>query len=94
MILMAGRAAKPVLPLGVVLPPGLRAPGLRDVQRHGRRAEAVRRRHQPLGGGRPAQADRRRTFPLAEAAQAEQFLEDNTVGGAGTLTGKVVITID
>ena len=35
-----------------------------------------------------------RTFPLAEAVEAEQFLEDNTVGGAGTLTGKIVITID
>jgi NADPH2:quinone reductase len=35
-----------------------------------------------------------RTFPLDQAAQAEQFLEDNTVGGAGTLVGKVVITVD
>jgi NADPH2:quinone reductase len=34
-----------------------------------------------------------RSFPIAEAAAAEKFLEDNTLGGAGTLTGKVVITV-
>ena len=33
-------------------------------------------------------------FPLAEAAAADKFLDDNTTHGAGTLTGKVVITID
>jgi NADPH2:quinone reductase len=35
-----------------------------------------------------------RTFPLAEAAAAEKFLEENTLGGAGKLSGKVVIAID
>jgi NADPH2:quinone reductase len=34
-----------------------------------------------------------RVFPLAEAAEAERFLDQNTVGGAGTLTGKVVIDV-
>jgi NADPH2:quinone reductase len=34
-----------------------------------------------------------RTFPLAEAAHAEAFLEENTVGKAGTLHGKVVIQV-
>jgi NADPH:quinone reductase-like Zn-dependent oxidoreductase len=35
-----------------------------------------------------------RTFPLASAAEAEEFLEANTVGGAGTLPGKVVIKVE
>ena len=34
-----------------------------------------------------------RIFPLDEAVEAEKFLEANTMKGAGTLTGKVVITI-
>jgi NADPH:quinone reductase len=34
-----------------------------------------------------------RVFPLAEAAEAERFLEQNTIGGAGTLAGKVVIAV-
>ena len=32
-----------------------------------------------------------RTFPLAETAAAHKLLEDNTLKGAGTLTGKVVV---
>jgi NADPH2:quinone reductase len=35
-----------------------------------------------------------RTFPLAAAIEAEKFLEANTVGGAGSLTGKIVINVD
>jgi hypothetical protein len=35
-----------------------------------------------------------RTFPLFAAAEAERFLEDKTLKGAGSLTGKVVITIE
>jgi NADPH:quinone reductase len=33
-----------------------------------------------------------RTFPLAEAAAAHRLLEENTLGKAGTLSGKVVVT--
>jgi NADPH2:quinone reductase len=35
-----------------------------------------------------------RSFPLAAAADAERFLEDNTLKGAGTLAGKVVISVE
>ena len=34
-----------------------------------------------------------RTFPLAETAAAHRLLEDNTLGQAGTLAGKVVIAV-
>lgn len=93
MILIAGRTAKPALPLGSFYP--------RDCSLHGFAmfnayddeqrlcAEEINRwasegKIRPLVG---------RVFPLAEAAEAERFLDQNTAGGAGTLSGKVVITM-
>lgn len=32
-----------------------------------------------------------KTFPLSEAAAAHQLQEENTLGKAGTLTGKIVV---
>ena len=32
-----------------------------------------------------------RTFPLSEAAAAHRLQEENTLGKAGTLTGKIVL---
>ena len=94
MILMAGRAAKPILPLGSFYPRDCSLHGLAmfnatpDEQRGA--AEDINRwaaagRLKPHVG---------RAFPLAEAAEAERFLDQNTTGGAGTLSGKVVITIE
>lgn len=91
MILIAGRTARPVLPLGSFYPRDCFLIGFAmfnaspDEQR--RCAEDIRRwadesKLRPVVG---------RVFPLDEAAEAERFLEQNTVGGAGTLTGKVVI---
>jgi len=34
-----------------------------------------------------------RVFPLAEAVEAEKFLDSNTIQGAGSLSGKVVIAV-
>ena len=94
MILMAGRTAKPVLPLGSFYPRNCSLLGFAmfnappDAQR--RCADDIHRwveagRLKPLVG---------RSFPLAQAAEAERFLEENTLGGAGTLIGKVVVTLD
>jgi NADPH2:quinone reductase len=93
MILMAGRAAKPVLPLGSFYPRDCSLLGFAmfnatpDEQR--RAADDIVRwaregKLRPIIG---------REFPLAEAAEAERFLDQNTTGGAGTLSGKVVINI-
>lgn len=93
MILMAGRAATPALPLGSFYPRDCSLIGFAmfnaTAEEQQRSAEDINRWSQsgllkPLIG---------RVFPLAEAAQAEQFLEENTVGKAGTLSGKVVIAI-
>ena len=91
---MAGRTAKPALPLGAFYPrncallgfamfnatPEEQQPCARDIIRWIEEGQL-----KPTVG---------RTFPLDAAVEAEKFLEANTVGGAGTLTGKVVITID
>jgi NADPH2:quinone reductase len=93
MILMAGRTAKPVLPLGSFYPRNCSLHGFAmfnatpDEQR--RAAEHINRwveqgKLRALIG---------RVFPLEQTAEAERFLEDNTLGRAGTLTGKVVIEI-
>ena len=82
MILMAGRTAKPALPLGAFYPAELRDLRLRHVQRHAGRATAPcaddiirwieEGQLKPIVG---------RTFPLAAAVEAETFLEDNTLKG-------------
>jgi len=94
MVLMAGRSARPPLPLGSFYP--------RDCSLHGfamfnATAEEQRRctsdmirwieegRLKPMVG---------RAFPLEDAAEAHRFLEANTLGGAGSLSGKVVILVD
>ena len=94
MILIAGRQAKPALPLGSFYPrdcsllgfamfnasPEEQAPSGREMN-----AWMAEGRLIPQVG---------RTFPLADAAQAHRFLEENALQGAGTLTGKVVVTLD
>ena len=93
MILMAGRTAKPVLPLGSFYTRNCSLLGFAmfnfppDVQR--RCADDINRW---ASEGR-LKAIIGRTFPLDEAVAAQVFLEENTLGKAGQLTGKVVIAI-
>ncbi len=93
MILMAGRDARPTLPLGSFYP--------RDCALHGFamfNATPAEQRHAAedinrwLVEGR-LRAQIGKTFPLAQAAEAQAFLEANTIGRAGTLAGKVVLTL-
>ena len=93
MILMAGRTAKPTLPLGSFYPRGCSIHGFAmfnctpDEQR--RSAEDMNRWSaaktlRPIVG---------KEFSLDQTAEAEAFLEENTLGGAGNLTGKVTIRV-
>ncbi len=93
-VLMAGRAAKPTLPLGAFYPRNCAIFGFAmfnatPEEQRTCANDMVRWIEEgllkPLVG---------RAFPLAAAAEAERILEDNTLKGAGTLTGKVVINID
>ncbi len=93
MIVMAGRAAKPVLPLGSFYPRDCQLLGFAmfnaSPAEQARAADDINRW---VSEGK-LKAVVGKVFPLDEAAEAEKFLEANTVHGAGTLQGKVVISV-
>jgi NADPH2:quinone reductase len=93
MILMAGRTARPVLPLGAFYP---RNCALLGFAMFNATPEEQRRAADDINtwaaGGR-LKAIIGRTYPLADAARAEKDLEENTINKAGTLQGKIVINI-
>jgi NADPH:quinone reductase len=91
MIVMAGRQAQPVFPVGPFYTKDCTLFGFamfNAIPAEQRRcADDINRwlaekKLQPLIG---------RTFPLSETALAHRFLEDNTLQKAGTLIGKVVV---
>lgn len=93
MIVMAGRTAQPVFPVGPFYVKGLSLFGYAmfnstpDEQRvcadDINKWLAAKKLTVPIG----------REFPLAETAAAHAFLEENTLQKVGTLTGKVVVTV-
>jgi NADPH2:quinone reductase len=91
-VLMAGRAARPVFPLGAFYINELRMVGFAmfnaspDEQR--RCADAMNAWY-ASGAWRPQIG---RTMKLSEAAAAHRLQEENTLQGAGTLSGKIVLT--
>ena len=91
MIVMAGRQAQPTFPVGPFYVKDLSLFGFAmfnatpDEQRVC--AEDINR----MLAAKKLQAHVGRAFPLAETAAAHKLLEDNTLKGAGTLIGKVVI---
>lgn len=93
MILMAGRAAKPPLPLGAFYPRNCAIFGF--AMFNGTPAEQRRcadDMNRWLSSG-DLKVLIGKSFPLDRAQDAERFLEENTLGGAGALHGKVVITV-
>jgi NADPH2:quinone reductase len=93
LILIAGRTAKPVLPLGSFYPRGCSIHGF---AMFGSAADEQRACSEDIN--RWAESKKLRAligkeFSLDEAAVAEGFLESNTMQGAGSLTGKVVIRV-
>jgi NADPH:quinone reductase len=93
-ILIAGRTARPILPLGAFYP---RNCALLGFAMFNATPEEQRRAADDMvqwaAAGR-LKAVIGRTYPLADAAKAEKDLEDNAVNGAGTLHGKIVISMD
>jgi NADPH2:quinone reductase len=91
MIVMAGRQAQPIFPVGGFYTRDLSLFGFAmfnasaDEQRvcAGDIGNwlAAKKLHVPIG----------RTFKFAQAAEAHHFLEENTLQKAGTLTGKIVL---
>lgn len=91
MIIMAGRQAQPIFPVGPFYVKDCSLFGFAmfnatpDEQRvcadDINRWLAAKKLQVPIG----------KTFAFSEAAAAHQFLEDNTLNKAGTLTGKIVL---
>jgi NADPH:quinone reductase len=91
MIVIAGRQAQPTFPVGPFYTKDLSLFGFAmfnaSPEEQRECAEDMNRWH---AEGK-LKVHIGKTFPLAEAAAAHRFLEENTLGKAGTLTGKVVL---
>jgi NADPH2:quinone reductase len=93
MILMAGRAAKPPLPLGAFYPRNCALFGFamfNAMPEQQRRCAVDMIRWIEEGQLKTLVG---RSFPLSAAVDAHRFLEENTLKGAGTLVGKVVLAV-
>lgn len=91
-IFMAGRDARPVFPLGPFYVRDLRAIGFAmfNASQDEQRASAIELNRMLLSGSwKPSIGAR---FPLAEAAVAHRLQEENTLNGANTLAGKIVLS--
>ncbi len=90
-VVMAGRTARPVLPNGPFYVKGLSLVGFamfNSPPAEQRACAADIGRWLAEGKLTPLIG---RTFPLAEAAAAHRLQDDNTLGKAGTLAGKIVV---
>ena len=90
-VLMAGRDARPDFPLGKFYTNDLRMLGFAMFNATPtEQADAARHLNALYEGGswKPQVG---KTFPLAEAAAAHRMQEENTLGGSGTLEGKIVL---
>jgi NADPH2:quinone reductase len=90
-VLMAGRDARPEFPVGPFYVNDLRAIGFAmfnaSAEEQRAAAEDLNQAlqsgaYQPIIGAE---------FPLSQAADAHQLQEDNTLAGAGTLAGKIIL---
>ena len=93
MVVMAGREARPVFPVGPFY--------VKDCELHGfamfNYSAAEQRQcgedlNRWLAEGK-LQANIDRVLPLTEAAAAHQLQEENTIHGAGTLAGKIILKL-
>jgi NADPH2:quinone reductase len=91
MVLMAGRQAQPVFPVGPFYTKDLSLLGFAmfnaTPEEQRRCAEDINR----WLGDKKLRVSIGRTFRLAEAAAAHRLQEENTISRAGTLAGKIVV---
>lgn len=92
MILMAGRDARPVFPVGPFYVKGCSLHGFAmfNATDDEQRACAADINTWLASGQLRPRIDR--VMPLASAAAAHRLQEENTISGAGTLAGKIVLT--
>ena len=92
-VVIAGRAARPVLPMGPFYTRNASLLGFAMflVGADDQRKCADDMNRWAAEGKLKAVVGKK--FPLTEAAEADRFLDANSTHGAGTLTGKVIISI-
>jgi NADPH2:quinone reductase len=91
-IVIAGRQARPPFPVGPFYVKGLALYGFAMFNAPPAEQRRAAEDINPWLAEGKLRAPVGRTFPLAEAAAAHRLLEENTLGKAGTLSGKVVVT--
>ena len=91
MILMAGREARPLFPVGPFYVKGCSLHGfvMFAATPEEQRASADDINHWMAEGKLKAKVDR--VLPLSETAAAHRLQEENTIGKKGTLAGKIVL---
>ena len=94
MIVMAGREARPPFPVGPFYVKGCSLFGVSMLQFTARqqRCSAGQINQWLVDGKLKARIDR--ILPLSQTAAAHRLQEQNTIGKAGTLAGKIVLTPD
>jgi NADPH2:quinone reductase len=91
MIVMAGRQAQPTFPVGPFYVKDLSLFGFAMFNATPDEQRVCGEDINKWLAAKKLQPHIGHTFPLAETAAAHKLLEDNTLKGAGTLTGKVVV---
>lgn len=94
LVLMAGRDARPAFPVGPFYVKCCSIHGFAMFKASSEEQRlAAEQINRWLAEGK-VQARIDREFPLSQAAAAHRLQEDNTLRGAGTLSGKIVLTPD
>lgn len=92
-VILAGRTAQPVFPVGPFYVKGLTLKGFAMFNATpAEQAECARDISHWLAKGQ-LHCQVGKVFPLAQAADAHRFLEENTLGFKGAMTGKVVVKV-
>jgi NADPH2:quinone reductase len=92
MVLMAGRQAQPVFPVGAFYPRDLTVYGFAMFNATAEEQRLCAEDINRWLGDRKLHPVIGRTFPLAQAADAHRLQEENTLHKSGTLTGKIIVT--
>jgi NADPH2:quinone reductase len=91
MVVMAGRQAQPIFPVGAFYTKDLSLFGFAMFKAT---ADEMRRCAEDINrwmAEKKLRVTIGKVFPLAEAAAAHKYQEDNTLQKAGTLTGKIIV---
>ncbi|MBN1590736.1 MAG: NADPH:quinone reductase [Pirellulales bacterium] len=93
-VVMAGRDARPALPIGPFYTRDGSLLGFTLFNAPADRQRAAARQINEWLAEEKLRANIGRVLPLSEAAAAQRLQEENTLGGAGTLAGKIVLTVE